>query len=253
MYGEMPAALSLGVSASQQRRVSHGTPELKESQMKRVSGVVLMGMLVATAACSDSTGVDGTGPVEVTLRMDGSALTGPAFGGSLGSSASLAGVSPDQVESLFVLVTSVSFLPVDTAGNGEGEGEESEWVFIELETAVRVDLMALPTDEDSAFVDGELPVGEYAKIRLQVSDAAVWFKEAVTQGPTTLDPGVEHPVDVPSGSTSGIKTDVGFTVESENQGETAVAALIFDPGLTFSNLTVTGNGKVVLSPVFKTP
>jgi hypothetical protein len=146
-------------------------------------------------------------------------------------------------------VTSVSFLPVEAEGEGEGEGEESAWVFLTLDDPIQVDLMALPIEEDSPFVTGELDVGDYGKIRLQVSDAAVWFNEAITQGPTTLAPDTEHPVDVPSGSTSGIKTDLSFTV----QDAPAAVTLVFDPGLTFSNLNVTGSGRVVLSPVFKTP
>jgi hypothetical protein len=219
--------------------------------MKKMLGLVLVGALVATAACSDATGVDGTAPVEVSMRMDGSALSTAGFGGALGSGAVMAGVSPDQVDALLVTVTSVSFLPVEA--EAEGEGEESEWIFLTLDEPVQIDLMALPIEEDSPFVTGELDVGDYGKIRLQVSDAAVWFNDAITQGPTTLAPDTEHPVDVPSGSTSGIKTGLSFTVEEPGEGEPAEVTLVFDPGLTFSNLNVTGSGKVVLSPVFKTP
>jgi hypothetical protein len=216
-------------------------------------GIVLMGALVATVACSDSTGVDGTAPVEVSLRMDGSALSAAAFGGALSSGSAMEGVTPNQVDSLFVLVTSVSFLPVEAEGEGEGEEEEAEWIFLTLDEPIQIDLMSLPTEEDSLFVTGELPVGDYGKIRLQVSDASVWFNETIAQGPATLDPDIEHPVTVPSGSTSGIKTDLSFTVADDGNGTPAAVSLAFDPALTFSNLHVTGSGKVTLSPVFKTP
>jgi hypothetical protein len=220
--------------------------------MRKMIGLILIAAAVSTAACSDSTGVEGTAPVDVSMRMDGSTLSAAGFAGVFGSSA-MEGVVPSQVDSLFVLVTSVSFLPAESEDSDSTDSADTEWIFLVPDTAIRIDLMALPTDDDSLFVTGELPVGDYRKIRMQVSDAAVWFNETITQGPATLDPNTEHPVDVPSGSTSGIKTDLGFTVEDDGNATPAAVNLLFDPSLTFSNLHVTGSGKVMLSPVFKTP
>jgi hypothetical protein len=217
--------------------------------MRRTVALALLAAAIGTVACSDSTGVDGTAPVEFSLRMDGSALTTAAFAGAL-SASMMEGVTPSQVDSLFVLVTSVSFLPAEA---DSGEVDDSAWVYLVPDTAITIDLMALPTENDSLFVTGELPVGDYGKVRLQVGGAAVWFNETITQGPATLGADTEHEVTVPSGSTSGIKTDLGFTVEDDGSGTPAAVNLLFDPSLTFSNLHVTGSGKVVLSPVFRTP
>ena len=218
---------------------------------KKIFQVAAVAALAATVGCSDSTGVDGTAPVEVTMRMDGSALSAAVFDGAL-SSGAMEGVSPSQVDSLFILVTSVAFLPAESDDPDSTDAtDEAEWVYLVPDTALRIDLMALPTADDSLFVTGELPVGDYRKIRLQVSESTVWFNETITQGPATLDPDVEHPVVIPSGSTSGIKTDLGFTVEDDGNQTPAAANLTFDPALTFTNLHVTGSGKVMLSPVFK--
>lgn len=217
----------------------------------KIWNLAAVAALVATVGCSDSTDVGGTAPVDVTMRMDGSALSVAAFDGALSSSA-MEGVSPNQVDSLFILVTSVAFLPAESEDPDSTDGnDDAEWVYLVPDTALRINLMALPTADDSLFVTGELPVGDYRKIRLQVSESTVWFNEAITQGPATLDPDVEHPVEIPSGSTSGIKTDLGFMVEDDGNQTPAPANLVFDPGLTFTNLHLTGSGKVMLSPVFK--
>jgi hypothetical protein len=119
---------------------------------------------------------------------------------------------------------------------------------IELSEPLTVDLLALPSEEDSAVViaSGTLPEGEYERMRFLVSASWIFLNTGATVGNSTFDPDVSYEVKVPSGSTSGLKTDLSFTVVTDTS-----VNLLFSPIATFENVTATGSGKVILSPVLK--
>lgn len=204
-------------------------------------------MLVPLLASGCGRGLDEltqleTGMVRVTLQRTAGAMSSEG----LGMAALPARVLPSQIASLEVEVIGIQFLPASVA-----EDEEPEWVTLELEEPVVLDLLALPTENDSPIViaAGDVPVGEYRRVRLLVGEATVEFGESISLGQAfTFDPNVPYAVEIPSADRTGIKTDVSFAVE-EIEGVVADVPLVFDEGATFANLTVTGNGRVLLAPV----
>ena len=119
-------------------------------------------------------------------------------------------------------------------------------------------VMALPTEDDSVFVlaEGELPIGEYQRIRINVGEALIWFATDQSKGqaafPANPDPDVDegYPVTVPSGR---LNTNVGLTVEDDGTGIAVPVSLVFDPNMTFKNVHTTGSGKIILTPQFRMP
>jgi hypothetical protein len=222
--------------------------------VRGVTAFGILGLAVMTAACSDL-GTMGKGDVAVTMRLD-DALAAPSYAVSAApfEGTVMAGpVSPDAIASLIVNVTAVQFLPL-TADEGEnGESEEDGWVSLELSEPISLDLLALPAEGESPIViaSGEVPVGQYGKVRLLTDGGTIQFLEEITIGnAATFEAGVDYAVDIPSGAQTGLKTDVGFEVV-ETEGVVADVHLLFSPGATFLNLTVTGNGMVKLAPVIK--
>jgi hypothetical protein len=86
-----------------------------------------------------------------------------------------------------------------------------------------------------------------------VADASIYFNNMISVGNQTYDVDMEYAVDVPSGAQSGLKTDVSFTVEADPATADPLAVnVLFDPDMTFNNVTATGSGRVKLTPVIKT-
>ena len=99
---------------------------------------------------------------DVALQQtDGLFLAAPIM---TAAGASQGRISVDQVDSLFLTITTISFLPV----LAEDDTTEASWQVIELSEPLTVDLLALPSEEDSAVViaSGTLPEGEYERMRL---------------------------------------------------------------------------------------
>lgn len=217
-------------------------------------GAVLVTIFVATG-CSDSADVDGMGAVAVTLQQGSVQLVPPAEGLDvfLSPGGTAVKVAKAQVDSLFIWATQIGFLPVDTADGTCNDEDAPCWTWLDLPEVLRIDLMALPTEEDSAVViaAGDVPVGEYRKVRLLVGDASIYFNEAISVGNQAFDMDTEYPVDVPSGAQSGLKTDASFTVLADDLGDPTAVNVVFDPDLTFNNVTATGSGKVKITPVLK--
>jgi hypothetical protein len=208
-------------------------------------------------ACADSTGSSvGMGSVEVTMQQVSAPLAQVAdlFLSPTGATAK---VDKTKVDSLFIWVTSIGFLPVDSTEadtTDDGQPEEYEWIWMDLDSVVRIDLMALPSETDSVVVIGEgsVPAGDYRKLRMIVPDASVYFNEMISVGNAVYDMDLEHRVDVPSGTQSGLKTDVSFSVEADSVTAQPLGVnVLFDPDMTFNNVTATGSGKVKISPVLK--
>ena len=167
-------------------------------------------------------------------------------------------VEKEKVDSLFVWFSRIGFLPVDSAEadtTDSGEDEEYPWIWMDLDSVVRIDLMALPAQADSAVViaAGSVPAGDYRKLRMIVVDAAIYFNDPISVGNQTYEVDTEYSVDVPSGAQSGLKTDAWFTVEADaDTGDPLGVNVLFDPNMTFNNVTATGSGRVKITPVLKT-
>ena len=225
---------------------------------RRTRGIFAIGAAVAVAgACADSTGSSvGMGSVEVTMQQVSAPMAQVAdlFLSPTGATAK---VDKEKVDSLFIWVTSIGFLQVDSTEadtTDDGEEEEYPWIWMDLDSVVRIDLMALPSETDSAVVigDGSIPAGDYRKLRMIVADASVFFNEMISVGNTAYDMDMEHRVDVPSGAQSGLKTNASFTVEADSVTAQPLGVnVLFDPDMTFNKVTATGSGRVKISPVLK--
>ena len=227
---------------------------------KKLLGIAVVGALTLGAvACSDTAGVgSNTGSVAVTLQRS----TAPALAIS-GASLILddmGRVTPDMVDSLFVTVTGLSVLTVDSTCDGcdstgtPGFEDDSTdccgyWIDLPLTSNVTIDLMALPTADDSALViaAGDLPIGDYRKVRMMVGSASVYFNTTITVGQQTYEQDAPQAVTVPSGS---LKTDAAFSVADDGAGNPTAVNLVFDPNATYRNMAATGAGHINLAPVF---
>ncbi|HKI95687.1 MAG TPA: DUF4382 domain-containing protein [Gemmatimonadales bacterium] len=149
-----------------------------------------------------------------------------------------------------------------SADSAESEHESNEgdrwdhagWITVQLAEPDTIDLLALPVDSSKAIViaTDSIPAGTYGRVRLEVSGGSVTFDSTVTvRHGITFQADSAYPLTIPSGAQSGIKTNVSFTVSADSTGTPAPIQLIFDPTNTFTHLTVTGNGKILLAPVFR--
>jgi len=215
-------------------------------RLPRALAISLLIGATGLAACVDL-GPGTSANVAVTLQQSDAALAFAAEGWFASQHAGLGAagnISRDTVAALVIRVTSVQFLP-DTGS----EDADAAWESLTLDDAAVIDLLALPTDDTSplVIVSGSVAVGNYRKVRLFVDSAAIEFKGPVSIGGAfTFAAGTVYPVEIPSGAQTGLKTDMGFTVE-----EGAEVHLVFAPSATFANVTATGNGRVMLSPVIR--
>lgn len=214
------------------------------------SGVARLSVITLTAVVAagcDTVGPDGTGNVQVTMQKIASETATRALADGFASAAvgSYGSIDAEHVMSFTVEITSIEFLPVV-----EDDGD-ADWISLDI-VPVDLDLMALP----SAFADplviavGAVDAGEYRMVRLLVSGGTIVFEQAVTVGQFTFDPDEPdgYEVTIPSSAQTGLKTDLAFTV---GEGGSTVVNLLFDEGATFQNVTATGSGTVILTPVLR--
>ncbi len=205
-------------------------------------GAALLAAVLAVG-CSESLSLEATGEVQVLLgRQSGTPTAAVAYFAFDGM---LYPIPQDTVASLTVTVTSIQFL-----GAGDEESDEGGWVTLDLAAPVELDLMALPSEGDSPIViaSGSVAVGAYAKVRLFVTAPTIVLKGDFSFGGTTLEGGVELAAEIPSSAQSGLKTDASFEVA---EGATADVDLLFDAGTTLTNITLTGDGRVIVAPVLR--
>lgn len=216
-------------------------------------GIRVVGMAGALAAvgilaCGDS-GPD-LAPSETRISIaDGIAAQAAIPVISASVNGVLVAISPDTVQSLEVTFIDVAYLPA-----GGDENAEGAWQTLTLGDSVTLDLMALPTESVGSveIASGSVAVGSYRKVRLLTGEGEIVFKGPLSLGGSaSFDGGTPYPVTIPSGGQTGLKTDVSFEVSSADDGTVNAAYIVFEPGTTFQNITVTGNGGVVLSPVLR--
>jgi hypothetical protein len=105
--------------------------------------------------------------------------------------------------------------PPNVDGLGPRQGEVSgQWLAVS-EQCQTLDLLTLQNGVTEAVGVVALPPGRYGQIRLLIADASV-----VVQGE-------EHPLEIPSGSESGLKINGGFELFD---GEATTITLDFDAG-----------------------
>lgn len=121
-----------------------------------------------------------------------------------------------------------------------------DWYTLDVTGSGHLDLMDLPTDTGSGLVlaVGTVPAGAYARARIIVSTATVWFDTTFTVGGTTFVPGTGYTVTIPSGPETGIRTRAGFTI-AEGASE---VQLLFDAQEMVRGLLVTPSGAILLTP-----
>ncbi len=232
--------------------------------MRRTHPTILaLAAATLLAACVDTIGNAEFATSEIRLRASGvAALSRVSSDILLSESGLTAAIAPSDVASLTVTVTRIDYLPAsaeddDQNGNdGNGEDGDSSWQSLTLNADTTLDLMQLPSEGESPIViaSGSVPVGDYRKVRLFISSAEIIFANTIDVGAAvTFDADTPYPVDVPSAAQTGIKTDVSFSVTESGGGETNAVDLLFDSGTTFSNVTATGNARVKMAPVLRSP
>ena len=97
------------------------------------------------------------------------------------------------------------------------------------------DLLQFTGGRDTLIAEGEIPAGHYSQIRLLIGN-----------GSNVVVGGVTHPLEIPSGSQSGLKLNIQATIIG---GVKYVLLLDFDAS---RSIVVTGNGRYLLKPVIKT-
>lgn len=211
------------------------------------------------AGCGDALGLGeaqtgddpGVHPATSAVRVALRRAAAPDLGASSAvptalEAESAALIDLENVLALTVLVVRVEVLPV-----GTDEDTQGGWVSLDLAEAVPLDFLALPFEGESPLViaAGELAAGDYAMLRLFVQEATIVFDQPFTVGMVTYEG--EHPVVIPSGDETGIKTDVAFTVATTGDGEPLDVGILFDAEATIQAADATGDGTVILAPVLR--
>jgi hypothetical protein len=214
------------------------------NQMRSVTVVTL---LAGAMACGDSGPEVAPSQTRISIADDIAAQSAaPLIYASVNGV--LFAVDPATVTSLEITVTDVLYLQV-----GDDENTESAWQPLGLGSPITIDLMALPAESEGEIIlgAGTVAVGTYNKVRLLVSGGEITFNTAIAIGGGEELAAGSYDVMVPSGAESGIKSTVFFEVTEGEGGEANAARLVFEPGTTFLNVTVTGNGEVILNPVLR--
>jgi len=222
-------------------------PSLGKATAAGLSVVIAAGLM----ACNEPQGAnDNPGAsepqlahVQLLLSQGGASSTATAPPSASGEQGR---VTTNDVSSLTVTVTRVQFLRADSTEDGD-----SGWVEVALDEPATLDLLALPTTDESpiVFASGTVEAGSYRQVRLFVNDAQITFSRDLTVGQATFTADTEYPVTIPSVDQTGIKTDAAFDVVADDTGAVADVPLFFDPSATFVNATVAGSGTVMLAPV----
>lgn len=211
----------------------------------------VLGLCAVVAACELGSNVE---DFDVTMQQTDDVLTqavGSWYASVTGGTSAAAAVDPDTVESLVVRVTEIQFLPAENEANEEDEGA---WMSLGLDEPVLLNLVTLPTEGESPLViaSGAVDVGDYNNVRLFTDSAAIVFKGPIDLGAAfSYESGTVYQVTIPSGPETGLKTDVSFSVAEGEGGEPNAVNLLFSSTATFTNVTGTGTGAVILAPVIR--
>jgi len=134
--------------------------------------------------------------------------------------------SPADYDAVYIHVIGVEAHQASSDSN-------SGWISIASNPGI-YDLITLRNGVEAVIADSSLPAGHYTQVRLLLGDSN-----------TVVVDGVEHPLEVPSGSQSGLKLNHEFTIEPN-----VVYSLMLDFDAEKS-IVETGNGTYMLKPVIR--
>lgn len=129
----------------------------------------------------------------------------------------------------------------DTDTDDDNETDKEGWIIIS-NAEQGFDLLKLQDGKFDLLARQELEAGKYTQIRLTISDGMDANGEPKTY--VKVD-GVKYPLDVPSGTSSGLKLNHPFTITADNE---TVLYLDFDAE---KSVNQTGNGTYKLKPTIK--
>lgn len=132
-------------------------------------------------------------------------------------------------------------------GRDDDEGERRRFFTLGVVSGGRFDLRHLPTEAEGGIVlaSGSVPPGTYDRVRLVVREGFIWLNTPiVTPQGDTLPANTAIPVFFPS---HGLVVDAQLTVP-DGGGD---VPLIFDAAQTFAHVIVTGEGRVIVTPVMR--
>jgi hypothetical protein len=152
---------------------------------------------------------------------------GPGDGSGIGTLAVRLTDAPAAYDAVNIAVDSVR-VHVDSGDSLNG------WYTISRFPAM-YDLLQYTGGKDTIIAEGQIPAGYYSQIRLYIG-----------VGSNVVVNGVAHPLEIPSGSQSGLKLNIQTTIVG---GVRYVLVLDFDAS---RSIVVTGNGRYLLKPVIKT-
>lgn len=210
-------------------------------------------VLLSLAACDTSTEPVGSGKARVVLS--GSSASAASVLETANLMAASGPVSLESVASIDVRVTRVELHrsgddeAADSADAGSGG-----WVSLELSEASPINLLALPGAAEGGIqlAAGDLPAGEYQKVRLFFDQATITFSSAVSlgngAGAKSYEAGTTYDLIIPSGTQTGIKIN-GLNLSVGGDGA-ETANLVFESGTSVRNINVTGRG-IQMSPVLR--
>lgn len=162
--------------------------------------------LLAFIGCSDDTTTEpNTGEGHFTLKLIDS-------------------VGPYDEVNIEVIEVSVHMSDFDSTGG---------WMVLSEDT-LAVNLLEFTNGNYAMLADSSLAAGHYTQVRLLLTD-----------NNTVVVDGVSHPLEIPSGTTSGLKLNHGFSIED---GFTYSATLDFDAD---RSIHMTGNGRYKMRPVIR--
>ena len=210
-------------------------------QTRLLRGAAALALSLALGACSDSLSLDAAGTVAMTLQRADSSLAFPAPQ----SETETRSVSPDTVSSFKVTITSIQCL------HAQGDSNAGQWSTVQLRAPITINLMALPSQQDSAlvFARGQLEAGSYARVRFTVANPTIRFKGNVGFGlGGMLQGNTDYSVELAGSDPTTIEAAAAFSVSSDSQSS---LALVFDQQSTLNTVTFDGSGAVSLAAVIE--
>ena len=153
--------------------------------------------------------------------------TGPVSGLGNGTLAVRLTDTPAGYDSVNIVVDSIR-VHVDSGDSTGG------WFTISRVAAV-YDLLQFMGGKDTLIAEGDIPAGYYSQMRLYIG-----------AGSYVVVNGVSFPLEIPSGSESGLKLNIQATIAA---GVQYILVLDFNAN---RSIVVTGNGRYLLKPVIQT-
>ena len=135
----------------------------------------------------------------------------------------------------------------DSLMGDSARGPRFDWYTLDVVSGGTIDLMNLPTEDQAGLVvaTGSVPPGDYDRVRLVIAEGYIWLNTAiVTPQGDTLPANTAIPVVFPSG---GIMVAVELTIP-DGGGD---IPLVFNAAETFAHVLVTGDGRVIVTPVMR--